>query len=99
MKIKVTQEHINKGRPGSGSSCPIALAIKDALNAPVVFVVHASVNMYKIYGSKLKRNAFRLDKNAVQFQKDFDHGFLVQPITVDLTYPTRLDWIKNLGRI
>lgn len=30
--IKVKQEHIENGRPGSPSMCPVALAIKDAID-------------------------------------------------------------------
>lgn len=30
MKIRVTKEHIKKGKPEACSSCPVALALKEA---------------------------------------------------------------------
>lgn len=38
MKIQVKQEHINKGIRGDFGSCPIALAIREALSGKYVDV-------------------------------------------------------------
>src|SRR5207302_9519860 len=35
VKVKVTAEHIAKGRRCSPTDCPLALAVKDAVAAPV----------------------------------------------------------------
>lgn len=32
MEIEVTQEHIDRGQPHCGESCPVALAISDIVN-------------------------------------------------------------------
>lgn len=47
IKISVEQKHIDKGVPGKGSFCPIALAIKDTM----LSYDYVMVTPYKIFVS------------------------------------------------
>jgi len=80
MKIKVTDEHIDKGRRGS-RSCSIALAIKDVLKEPDYKYI--SVGKETMHGLKLTdtegdTNWFiniraNLPQSAIDFIKAFDN--------------------------
>lgn len=43
MKIQVTQEHINAGKQHSSTSCPVALALKDAFPQEKISVGYHTV--------------------------------------------------------
>jgi hypothetical protein len=45
MVINVTKDHIARGHPWSADTCPIALAIKEALPRTRVSVAHSSIKL------------------------------------------------------
>lgn len=83
MKIKVTQEHIEKGEGCSAYRCPVALAVMDVCPGGVFIglrVCYWSNNNR----SDENRRAF-LPPKARAFIREFDAGKPVQPFTFELT--------------
>lgn len=78
MKIKVTQEHINKGVPGSHCMCPIALAMLEAVND--LFSVHG----YHVHYFHRMWVWFSLPTSASMFVERFDRNKKVKPFEFDL---------------
>ncbi len=82
MRIEVTQDDIDQGRPHSASSCAIALAACRALNREVgeVRVGHGIllVDRENTYPQKLS-----LPKEAKEFICKFDESSDVAPISFD----------------
>lgn len=84
MKIEVKQSHIDKGVKVHSCLCPVALAIKDALDAP-----DNSVSV-GTWGINIKLNMFNetieIDFNSKvsQFISQFDRGVNVKPMSFHL---------------
>ncbi len=76
MKIKVTQEHIERGRPKSDWACPIACALHE--QRPTFEV---SVGCYKTLINKVM---YALPAKARDFIDDFDSGKPVTPFEFEL---------------
>lgn len=72
LKVKVTQEHINKGKPGYDNACALALAIQDAW-PEVKASVLPGLNVY-FYKKGTDRASFRSDMppEATRFADLFD---------------------------
>jgi len=79
VKIKVTQRHIDTAYPGECDSCPVALAIRDAVDGRPVSVFYGSI----VIG---KSDCFMPDE-VYDFVLDFDAGAPVEPFEFDLDYP------------
>ena len=71
MKVKVTQEHINKGLKGSSCYCPIALAI-----GPNCVVQYSHITI----GNK----EYRTPQAVFEFLHAFDNGLPVKPFEFEL---------------
>lgn len=90
MLVKVTQEHIDKGRENWYSSlcnwschCPISLALKDAFKINTV----KSSSVFLFIGEFPDNIIFSVptpDKVAI-FINNFDHGNVVEPFEFELS--------------
>jgi hypothetical protein len=80
MKIKVTQEHINKGISGDMNKCPIALAVLEATHLPSLSVSTDYV-IIDIGTRKLSR---KLPDEVKEFITAFDFHHLVKPFEFEL---------------
>lgn len=74
MQIKVTQQHIKKGRRASARSCPIALALNEQVGA-LAIVGHGSASA----GVDPNRRHFDLPRAVRRFIYQFDEGKAVKP--------------------
>ena len=72
MIVKVTQEHIDKGRRRATSACPIALALKEQLGHEVV------VGEFSTYIG-INSDSIPLPRSAQRFVARFDRGKPVKP--------------------
>jgi len=79
MRIKVTQDHIDRGHERNGSSCPIALAIGE-MGMDSVFVGSNITFSCPTFGVVSERTP----PVAVQFICEFDSELPVEPFEFDL---------------
>lgn len=92
MIVDVTQSHIDQGKAGDCSACPIALALKELI--PDNFSVSVKFTVAHIVSHTY--NTFRtipLPKSAIEFIMDFDKHFPMSPFKfeVDLVLPSSID--------
>lgn len=86
MIIKVTQEHIDKGKKANGYYCPVSLAIRETM--PLTVVNTGCIKIY-IY-NKTDLDLVKLIKcvatpsRIADFINDFDKGYKVKPIEFEL---------------
>ena len=71
MTVPVTDEDIKKGNH-SATSCPVALAVKRAADAPWVSVFEYAI---------LPKIEFQLPRDVVKRIKDYDAGYAMEPFT------------------
>ena len=96
MKIRVTQYHIDAGKPDNVCMCPIALAIEDALKKHGVPSIHLAVedNYVRLWvpGEGFSRlHQANLPEEAKTFIQKFDYAFPdgapgVDPLEFELTF-------------
>lgn len=80
MRIIINQSCIDKGKKGSVSKCPIALAMKNVgLKNVEVGIVDVDYNPDSKQGYYWRRNK-RLPKKIQNFIERFDKGKSVRPI-------------------
>ena len=84
MKIQVTQEHINKGAPGSGALCPITLAATDA-GLTNVYTDPGGLEYHWPTAYSLCRDPLPII--ALDFMQDFDNNHPVTPFAFDIPGP------------
>lgn len=77
MKIKVTQEHIDKGTDNEPELCPVALAIKE------VFGMWAFVSVSECSIIVADRILF-VPTSVHDFVERFDNGYTVDPFEFEL---------------
>lgn len=78
MKIPVTQDHIDKGRHGDPSGCPLALAIREATTwMPRVVVPHV----------RLSDADYILPQNARDFIFRYETLQGVEPFEFEMEVP------------
>lgn len=77
MRIEVTAEDIAQGSVRNPFQCPVALALKRAINNPNV-----SVGVYSAYTANDKPE--RLPVAVTRWITDFDSGRGVQPFNFEL---------------
>lgn len=85
MKVKVTQEHIDKGKPGAPYSCPVALAIRDSIpNIVNAGVGRTTIEMIDQHGNWLCYDAPRSVK---KFVIAYDYKKPVEPFNFFMPQP------------
>lgn len=68
MKIKLTQEHIDRGIPGEPTGCPLALAIRDA----VPLAGQIDVGYHSVHYSSMDDKLSFLVKHSIRFPYSYD---------------------------
>lgn len=79
MKIKVKREHILAGKKISCRSCPIALAIKEAVKATKKDFVFAGPNRIFVNGQEYKSSIF-----LGSIMQDFDKHEIMEPFEFEI---------------
>jgi hypothetical protein len=82
MKIQVTQQHIDKGRGGSCTSCPVALALNDA-GFTRAWVSPSTLRSNWRNGGSI-REFFPVPDSVLVFINRFDAGLPVDPFSFEL---------------
>lgn len=87
MTIHVTQEHIDRGIPGSCSKCVVALAVLQA--NPAADSVSVGPTYIRVYHSRrpLQWTDYKTPAAARRLMTDFDCGDPVSPTTIHLEEP------------
>ena len=82
MKINVSWKHITHGDRNKCTTCPVALAIREALRCPPydVLVTSGEVDLY----AKEKWDTVRLPSEATEFINNFDKTGTGEPFEFDL---------------
>jgi hypothetical protein len=80
MKIKVTQEHIDKGIRSDANKCPLALAICDEGTKPTVGLAY----VYLWHEGTHTGKNVRLPHEALMFRRAFDARRPVEPFEFEL---------------
>lgn len=80
MKVDVTQEHIDCGKPLEPLYCPVALAIDEQAHKVVI------VNYWKLAAAD---DSFSSPTPVVvrRFVERFDRGLSVKPFSFELEFP------------
>lgn len=78
MVVKVTQEHINKGKPYNFAECPVALACRKKLGKIAV----GSATVRRL--GKGPSHIWSLPLSAIAFIHNFDGGEAVLPFSFEL---------------
>jgi len=78
MKVKVTQNHISKGVPGSRCLCPIALALKD------MGCNYVNVSYVTEYIKDGKFTRTFVPRLALDFMIAFDANGVVEPLEFEI---------------
>jgi hypothetical protein len=78
MWIKVTEDHIRRGRRGDVSECAIALAVTEAMERPAYVQFHA------IVFPDIDGVVFHLPDAAKRFALDYDEWRQVKPISFEV---------------
>ena len=81
MKIKVTQDHINKGRRNTCALCPVALAIKEQVGAEYICVGSYTIS---IGTNMISSTIYTVPPECEKFMKDFDWFRDVSPFEFEL---------------
>lgn len=74
--IFVNQTHIDHGRPGTCTLCPIALAIQEATG-----IQQVGVNIVEV---RIDGKYFDLPREVTEFINQFDAGGSVEPFEFEL---------------
>ncbi len=91
MRIDVTESHIERGKRGSSSCCPIAIAVREAFSMEEheveVYeaddVVRISLLRINEGGGTYWEDHDLISNDAAQWIRDFDNGKPVYPCFVD----------------
>ena len=96
MKLRVTQDHIDDGKPDHVCECPIALALKETLKERGIRAIHLAVedNYVRLWvpGEGFSRlHRAELPEEAKTFIQKFDYAFPdgspgVDPLEFELTF-------------
>lgn len=85
--IKVTKTHIKNGKSNTGYSCPIALAAKESLGLPNIYVGLTFISWDAPVDSNLLFRSIKLSDYVCEFIRDFDAGLEVEPFEFELELP------------
>ena len=80
MTITITQDHINRGVPCDGGSCPIALALFDVY--PHATTISVGLDYAVVREDGIARK-FILTDEAEAFMASFDYREPVSPMSFD----------------
>jgi len=69
MKIKVTQRHIDEGRPYAAAACALALAVQEAVPMATALTVGTGSGGFSFEG---RYNRFALPSEAQNFLSTFE---------------------------
>lgn len=84
MIISVTKKHIDAGRPGDESACPVALACKER------GIKFKSAGVYGLYSRPgCSRRIFNFPSRMSSWIANFDLGFEVSPTRFTLSPVTK----------
>jgi len=83
IKIKVTAEHIDKGKRNNCRECPVALAIKEQLNLP--YDMQVGTLGVNIFYEKHTCTKYMLSRAAERFINKFDGRKDVKPFNFVMT--------------
>ena len=96
MKLRITQDHIDDGKPDHVCECPIALALKETLKERGIRAIHLAVedNYVRLWvpGEGFSRlHRAELPEEAKTFIQKFDYPFPdgspgVDPLEFELTF-------------
>lgn len=85
MRVDVTQDDIDRGRPRVACACPIAKAVERCCGYEYVLVGHRDVRGYRPGDvRRIVIPATPLPSEAAAFVRDFDAGRSVSPFSFDL---------------
>ena len=84
MKIEVTQAHIDAGKRGRYTKCPVALAVKDALGVKLV-KVGSDIHIGRPHMAIIHRTPDEVASFIDAFDHNQSHG--VTPFSFDLDFP------------
>lgn len=84
MEIKVTQEHINNGKPNSSKNCPIGLALKEAL--PKEARYNVGWDIIEVTHPNGEYTFAKVDAVLAKFMYDFADGKKVVPFEHGLVF-------------
>ena len=87
MRIEVTQDDIDAGRPNNNLSCPLALAISRAADKPAS-VGQCSGRTFQAGNVHATDRRFWLPAMATLFVREFDAGKQVSPFDFELDLQT-----------
>ena len=85
MRVKVEQEHIEKGKKREKEDCPIWLAMVDCFDPTIAFAFCVTPESIKIYSTGV--HYVPLPAEAEEFIKKFDAGISVKPFEFTLDDP------------
>lgn len=94
MLVKVTQKHIDKGRPADCSFCPIANALRELLHEDYYPHVSSAIYQIKETNTGLVVKEGRLPAIAVDFISSFDGPIYLdrsesKPFEFDIYIPSK----------
>ena len=92
MLIKLTEKHIQKGQKRNAHTCPVALALRDALDMDDVAVTDEMLRIESCY--------YTYSRGVKKWIEDFDYKLtkLMEPKTLKLTDETLIfSNIKNFN--
>jgi hypothetical protein len=93
MKVKITEQHVQKGQRCESNFCPIALALKERFDDPSVGSHGGSILQQG------RRSFFMLDPKGRKFVADFDKGLPVEPCELNLEIITKECLHANLSNL
>ncbi len=79
MLVKVEQKHINCGTPGDCNNCAIALAVKDATGADIVYSDDFSIEWGNKINGKSNMVGMATPISLQIFMDNYDVGNPVEP--------------------
>jgi len=85
IHVKVTQDHIDRGRKGECRLCPIALALSEKGYQDVVVGVPCGTEITVTLSNDGKFQSYILPQKASYWIEDFDRDKVQLPIEFDMT--------------
>jgi hypothetical protein len=92
VKIEVTEDDIERGKPISASQCPIALACRRTFDKGVTVTLQSGIHVYYFNDDRIDlysrdcpkfTKTYSITASVTKFIRDFDHGLEVKPFTFE----------------
>ena len=84
VKVQVTQDHITRGKRRIGYSCPVALALRDALSDDLLDSFLGDLIYVGRWAASVGDFHYDLDSSLVNYIHAFDGGEIIAPVTLDV---------------